>query len=184
QALESLRAGFRDGLISEDVFKQLEGKLLDVKDGGEGAAGAISILGGSAKEASGELEDGTKELDKFHKTAMELASNEKIAAMEFSADIRVAEIEADAKKVEAVMSSLATTVDSTGQVLGGLFDDRFGNNDLSRWDQVGLDSAIRKEQERREEAVKLQNEAAKAQIENMKARTEALRNGEGLIKID
>jgi len=184
RALESLRAGFRDGLVSEEVFRELESGLLAVKQGGDAGALSLSTMGGAADDAAGEFQEGAKRFEEFEKAAMELASNERIKAMEFTANIRVAEIEADAQKVEAIMNSLSTTIESTGQVLDGLYSDRYGNDDLSRWDQVSLDSAIRKEQEGREEALRLQNELTRTQIESMRARTEALRNGDGLIKIE
>ncbi|MDN3521516.1 phage tail tape measure protein [Halomonas ramblicola] len=155
----------------------LDGNLIEVGK-------SISVMGGAAKEAGKDVEDGGEKFSEFEKTLLELESNEKIKAMEFTASIAVAGLEADAQKVEAVMGSLATTVDSTSQVLDGLFSDRFGNDDLSRWDEVSLDSAIRKQEEAQQEAIGLQNELARQQIASLKARTEAMRNGEGLIKID
>lgn len=174
EAINVLSADIDD---TSQYVRGLDGNLIDVNK-------TISTLGEVTKGAGNEADEGAKKFGEMEQAAMELASNEKIKAMEFSANIAVAEIEADAQKVEAIMSSLGKTIDNTSQLLGGLYSDRYGNDDLSRWDEVGLDSSIRKQEEAQQAAIKLQNELAKSQIENLKARTQALQSGEGLIKID
>ncbi|WP_253449257.1 phage tail tape measure protein [Halomonas sp. Y3] len=119
-----------------------------------------------------------------HELAMEqLFSNERIRTLELSVDLQTAQIEAEMRKAEAAFDSINTTIQSTEELLGGLFDLRFGG-DLGRWDQLQLDKQIEAERKARDEAFELQKKQIEAQIEMMKARTDALRNGDGLIKIE
>ena len=48
---------------------------------------------------------------------------------------------------------------------------------------AGLESELDKESKRRDEALKLQKDLTKAQIRMMEAQTDAINNGDGLIKV-
>ncbi len=49
-----------------------------------------------------------------------LASNERIKAMEFTATINVAQIEADTQRIEAAFESINVTIGSTGDVISSV----------------------------------------------------------------
>lgn len=154
----------------------LDGDLIDVNK-------TISTLGEVTKDAGDEADEGAKKFSDLGVELEKLASNERIKAMEFSADIAVAEIEGDVARVEAAFGSLNTGIESTGRTLSSLWGDLAGG-DLSRMQQIDLEKALRAESEYREKEFKLQEKLAKQQIELMKAKTKMLNEGEGLIKID
>lgn len=113
-----------------------------------------------------------------------LASNERIKTLEFKAEIDVARIQADAEKVVAAFGSINVGIESTGDVLGGLFGmfDKLGNLDSSAYRAVF--DQIDKENTLREKSFELQKKLTEAQIENMRAQTQRLSGGDALIKID
>lgn len=113
-----------------------------------------------------------------------LASNERIAQISAAMNIAVASIEADAQKAVAAFESIGKGIESTGKLLGDLFK-AYGDYDNLEWAQVRMiEDAIRKEQQLRQDQFELQKELTKAQIEEMRARTESFKTGGGLIKID
>ena len=118
----------------------------------------------------------------FELAMEELASNERIRNLELFVDLRVAEIEGETARIEAAFNSINTTIESTGETLEGLYS-ILGSGDLSRFQEMDLEREIKRESERRDEALRLQNELTQAQIDQMRVRTEALRNGDGLINI-
>jgi hypothetical protein len=78
----------------------------------------------SSKAAAKALADEAKELRRVEEAAQKyalelekLASSERIKALEFRAEINVAQIQADAQKVIAAFDSISSTIGSTGDVL-------------------------------------------------------------------
>ncbi|WP_018871978.1 phage tail tape measure protein [Thioalkalivibrio sp. ALJ16] len=131
-----------------------------------------------AKTATQEVAEQSDEL----KIALEeLASNERIKYMEFEAQMNVAEVQAQAQEVEAVFGSINNTMDSTADLLGGLFGQLEG---ASRWDQLDIRSQIERENRIREEAHERQMRMADAHIDALKERTKAMRRGDSMIKVD
>lgn len=108
-------------------------------------------------------------------TLQELSSNEKIAAMEFTARIKIAELEADAKKVEAVMESVGKVFEATGQVVESLvtgFDVAFTDED-----RQFFKDQIQRQLDFEQEAQAIQRLTAEAEAEKVQAQAEALRDG-------
>ena len=119
---------------------------------------------------------------KAEQQLVQLASNEKIAQIEFSARIKIADLEADAKKVEAIMGTLTAVFNATAQVIESLvvgFDSSITDADRDFFknqieERMRLDKA----------ALEITKKQADAQIELMRAKAQALASGTSLIKID
>ncbi len=113
-----------------------------------------------------------------------LASNEKIKTIEAKVKLDIANVEANAKIAQALIEGISTTISSTGEVLGKLFDS-LGKSDTLSWDSLNrVQKQIDIENKARTEAFALQKNLTDAQIESMKAQTNALQKGDGLIKVD
>lgn len=67
-----------------------------------------------------------------------IASNERIKNIEATVSLNVEQLKADVERVKAAFASIDTTIESTGDLLGGLFgnlvstDDIFKREKLSR----------------------------------------------------
>ena len=97
--------------------------------------------------------------------------------------LMTARIEADAKKTVAAFESIGTTITSTGQVLDGLFNSLKDYSSLD-WAAIRkIEDQVDKENTLRQDAFDLQKKLTNAQVESMKAQTNALNSGQGLIKI-
>lgn len=101
-------------------------------------------------------------------------------AMEWTAKLDIAQVEAAAKVLEAAFGSVSVSIESTGETLVGLFGAFEGLTTKQRW---MLEDEIKRESERRAKAFELQEKLTDAQIRSMDARTEAMERGEGLITI-
>lgn len=110
-----------------------------------------------------------------------IASNERIKTMEFAVKIKVAEIEADAKKVSAAFDSIGVTISATTELLGGMFDIWSKAGSLrEKWQ---MEDWIEQQLEIQRDALDKQNELIDAQIENMNAQTNALERGDPFVTI-
>jgi len=119
---------------------------------------------------------------KFEETLAQLASNERIAAFEFTAEIKVAEIEADAKKVTAAFDTIASSIQSANDLTSSLFS-QLSDPNLSGFDKFTLESGIRKAEKQAAEQLQLQKILTKAQTDNLNARTKILQNGGSTINV-
>lgn len=142
---------------------------------GKAAAGALQPVIDETKKA-------VEASESFKLKLEELASNERIKLIEAKVKLNVAEVEADTKRIEAAFGSINTTIESTGNLLGDLFSAL--NQADSRWNRDTIETEIRKESQRRDEALKIQKDLTQAQIDALKARTRAMDRGDALIKVD
>lgn len=104
-------------------------------------------------------------------------------AVEWTAKLDIAKVEAEAKKMEAMFESINTTIESTGELLGDLYG-TYTNKDLSIAEKWEIEEAIEREQERRDKALDLQEKMTEAQVELTEAKIKALEKGEALIKVE
>jgi len=102
-------------------------------------------------------------------------------AMEWSAKIDIAEAEASSKVLVSAFESVGFTIESTGETLVGLFS--FMSN-LSGREKYLLEAEIKKESERRERALVMQEKMTYAQLAYMEAKTAALEGGQAMITIN
>lgn len=142
------------------------------------AMAEIEVSAGVVVETFKEVEDQT---EKTRNKLLELASDERIKIMEFSASIEIAGIEAATAKVEAAFQSIDNTMSSLTDNIGTLFTalgeaESFGE----KW---ALQDQIEKENKARERTLDLQNKLIKAQVEAQEIRNDQARAGGGLISI-
>lgn len=111
----------------------------------------------------------------------EIASNERIKTIDAYVKLNVADLEAQTKRVEAAFNSIDTTIQSTGDLLGGLF----GNlSSADTYTKLRIIEQIEAENKRRDAALELQKQLTQAEIENIQAKSRALERGDSVIKID
>lgn len=157
---------------------------------------ALTAYGQSAKDVKKPIDDikrATVELTESQKLSIQhsykmeevltkLANNEKIKAMEFTAEIKVAGIQAQADIVVAAYQSISTAVESTSKAtsdIWGLYSEK------AAW--VGgdeLEAAALRQEDRQQDALNLQRDLTNAQIETLNAQARSLNNGGSQIKID
>ncbi|MCW7755418.1 phage tail tape measure protein [Desulfobotulus sp. H1] len=101
--------------------------------------------------------------------------------VEWEAKLEIAEVEANAKKVEAIVFGLSNTISSTGQVMTDLFKlwdtAQFGSQ------QHQIESWIREELRIRKEAHEKQLQMSDAEMRLMDARADRYRFGDPLISV-
>jgi TP901 family phage tail tape measure protein len=119
----------------------------------------------------------------FADASNEISLDEKLALIESNSQIATARIQADAQVMSSAFDSIGVSVSSTADLLGDLFG-QLGNDNISKFDKLGLKEQIEIENERREDNLRLQERLVNAQIRELNLRAEALRNGGGLITID
>ncbi|MCK7542973.1 phage tail tape measure protein [Marinobacter bryozoorum] len=144
-------------------------------------SGGVIRSGKAMDEAAEKTRNVIEESEEYRLKLLEIASDERIAQIEAKVSLDIAEVEANATKVVALAESISDTFASTGDVIASLF-----GSDAPEWDKFGFETReqIRKENKMREEAFELQKDLTKAEIQNMKEKTKALRKGDSLIKVD
>lgn len=182
EAYEEVRAAFDQGLIDQEQFDELTAYYREMVNGAKTGKKAQEEL---AKEVlnSEEAILKAREAVLAHELALEeLASNERIRSMEFAATISVAQLEADARKVEAILSATSDTITGLAESAAGMWETLAGG-DLSMRQQWDLERAIKQQLDIQQQAADQQARLIDAQIEQLRAKTEALRRGDGLITI-
>jgi len=103
--------------------------------------------------------------------------------VEWEAKLQIAEVEANARKVEAIMNSVAVSVQGAAEVLqsifgnmGALKDAGFSKYEIERW----IDAQISIQ----ERGLALQERMAESEMRYKEARVAALSSGDSLITID
>lgn len=175
--------GYEQGLV-----KASEGAL-KLKSASEGvtpplktSADALEKLGKKSDLTNKELIELQKNLKDAEVELAKIASNERIKNIEFKVQLQVADIEAQTKRIERAFASIDSTVNSTADVLNSLFG-LFGKG-LSFQEMFDVRDQIDQENRRRDDALALQKKLTEAQIEQMKAQTQALLRGDAMIKVD
>lgn len=145
------------------------------------ATGAFASVSTAAADQAKKVDEATKKAQEFQAKMEEIASNERIKTIEAYVNLNVADLESQAKRVEATFDSINTTVNSTGDLLGSLFGSLAS---ADTYTQLRIIEQIEAENKRRDAALELQRKVTEAEIENIKAKTRALDRGDSLIKID
>lgn len=178
------------GIKMVPIIDEATGKITGYNMSMAGAAPAAGKLADSSKAAASALDETGKAADKAKEKAdsyklkmEEIASNERIKTIEARVQLNIAQLQADTEKVKAIFASIDNTVNSTGSMITSLFD-KIGNYNLSSSDYYDIKDQIALENERRGEALELQKQLTLATIEEIKARTQSMINGDALIKID
>lgn len=146
------------------------------------ATGAFAAVGDSASKSADKIAKTTKKTDEFRIKMEEIASNERIKTIEAAVSLNIAQLEADTERAKALLSSIDTTISSTGDLIGTLFG-QLGNT-ASSFDKLGIEQQIDLENKRRQEALDIQKKLAEAEIARIDAQTSALARGDALIRVD
>ena len=101
-------------------------------------------------------------------------------SMEWKAKLDIAEVQANAKKVESMFESIGEGIKSTGDLLGDLFGEL---GDASAWDKLGIQSQIEAENKRRQQEFDLQKKLVESEIALNEEKLAKLESGEALITI-
>jgi len=178
---------FRDGKISAEEYAQALA-LIETKQ--KNLSPSFGPVTEAAKRQAEEMAKNAKETEKAAEKAQQyrlemekLASNERIKLIESAVKLDISNVESNTKKVIAAFDSINNTVSDTGDLLGSLFG-LFKDSNLSFTALSDIRDQIDLENKRRDDAMRLQKELVTAQINQMKAQTNALNKNEGLIKID
>ena len=152
------------------------------------ATGKVNSWSGTIVKSNQSLDDAAEktkkvisETENYRLELEKIQSNENIKVIEAQVSLDIAEVEANAEKVVAIAKTISDAFGSTGDVISNLFGQK---DDASRSDQLELEKQIRKENERRDQAFKLQKKLTEAQIENIREKTKRLAKGDALIKVE
>lgn len=118
----------------------------------------------------------------------ELASDERLQALEFEFNLDLESLKQQGETARAIIDSIGTTIQSTGETLVGLADSLSG---LSGFAALEVRQELQRESDRRDEALELQKQITEAQVrqteaqaEYLEAKTDALASGDAAIQID
>ena len=158
------------------VYDEATGKLIGYTDGISGAADIMSYMYESSSEAAAGIE-------KIGKAAAEnLDLKEKLALIDSQTQIAVANIKAGAEIIGDAFESINTGIESTGDLLGSLFDN-LGEADNFR-ELFMIEDQIKLENERRAKEFELQEKQLKLLERQLKARQEMMKSGGALITVN
>lgn len=104
-------------------------------------------------------------------------------SIEWKAKVDIAQIESATKTVEAAFKSVDNTITDTGKTLDSLMG-TYADLMKSGKGTAFMEQMIEDENKRRDQALEIQKSLTEAQIENMKARTQAIQSGQAMISID
>lgn len=147
------------------------------------AARAMAEMEATAGPVAKELEKVAEISETLHIKMLELATDERIKTMELTAKVQVANIESETERIKSAFESTVSVFENTGKMLGGLFS-MFGDDSLSLSEQWSIADQIDQENNRRDRSLDMQEALTSAQVELMTAKVDAVRNGDGLLKVD
>ncbi len=150
--------------------------------------GKVNSFSGTIVKSSKAVDDAAEKTKKLVKESeayqiklLEIASDERIKLIEAKVSLDIAEVEANAQKVEAIAKTISETFVDTGKVISDLFG---GYDDASRSTQIDMASQIKKENEFRKQALDDQSKLTKAEADYIRQKTQNLKRGDALIKVD
>lgn len=179
---DQLQEAWAQGRITSDEL--VKGfSLIDKEQ--EGLDKKLGVTTKSIADQAREAEKAAEKAAQYRLELDKLASNERIKTLEFKANLDIANVQEQTKRIQAAFESLDNTVNSTADVINKAFGLLAGGGDL-------IDSSVRNklfaqldiENANRDQALRLQAELTAAQIKVLNAQAEQLTRGDALIKID
>lgn len=171
--LEKLKPAYDGTAISAKDLGEKSGKVNTIFDETGKVIGYSDALGGISTQFKGvsasvdpakkSMEEAQKKAEEMKIKLLELASDERIKAMEFSASIQTTQIKADSEMVVASLDSIGKSVESNASLLASLF------TNAPDWDQFGFSA-----RQYSEDANNRLNELNDAQIKLITAQTDYL----------
>ena len=122
-----------------------------------------------------------KRQDDFLVKMAQIASDERIKNIEANVSINIASLEADSRKAIAIIELLGSSIATTGELLGSLFGLFAAKEDPFK--EGAIERQIKLENENRKRQLDQEQQLVDAQVRILDAKTEALREGGGLITI-
>jgi len=179
------RAEF-DLLEAAEQNEYVEAKRVATKAGWIDASGnAVSAMEKEAKalekeeqlrkEASKALFEQTQQTLNFQLALEKIYSDERIKSMELEFSLNIEEVKQNAETARAIIETIGETVNSTGETLTGLAELLTGFSSTSSSGYREIMEIIQNEETRRDEAIKMQQEITRAQVDQMDAQTTLLR---------
>lgn len=144
-------------------------------------SGTIVKSGKAVEDTAKKTEELVKQSEAYQIKLLEIGRDERIANIEAKVSLDIAEVEANARKVEAIADTIGKTFENTGTVITGLFD-TFTN--ASSFDQLEISAQIRKENERRQQALDDQSKLTDAQVQLIREKTRALQRGDAMLQVN
>ncbi|MBY6032193.1 phage tail tape measure protein [Marinobacter daepoensis] len=144
-------------------------------------SGTIVKSGKAVEDTAKKTEELVKQSEAYQIKLLEIGRDERIANIEAKVSLDIAEVEANARKVEAIADTIGKTFENTGTVITGLFD-TFTN--ASSFDQLEISAQIRKENERRQQALNDQSKLTDAQVQLIREKTRALQRGDAMLQVN
>ncbi|WP_372986926.1 phage tail tape measure protein [Marinobacter sp.] len=168
--------------------KELSDNNQSLQLGYDEATGKINSFSGTIVKSGDAMEDTAKKTEKAVEKSEEffiemekIASNERIKNIEANISLDIAEVEANAKKVEAIADTISDTFANTGKVITDLFG---GFDDASRSTQIDLSKQIRQENEFRQQALNDQSKLTQAQVDLIKEKTRQISRGDSVLTVN
>lgn len=172
EALDAVRFQFEKGNLTQAQYAAAVKAIDDAA--AKAGVNLVTMADQQGKNAKS-TKDMAEASEKFALEWEKILSAERTAIFEASADIQVAQIEADAERAVAAMDMLATSFTNTGDVLSELFG--LWSEADSLMDQTQLAEWIEREYEIREQLAQAQIDLINAEIARMEAQTAMLENG-------
>jgi tape measure domain-containing protein len=181
-----LNEAFDGGSLSAEQYTQALDAVFAKNQDLQGQVGQWdATFGPLVAGLTGTAESAKKATEEVAKTAVELekiASNERIKNIEARVTLDVAQIESDTDIAVAAIENVGTAIQSTSELLGGLFDNRL---EADTWEERRqIEKGIAEQTKRQGEELRKNNQLIDAQIKKINAQTDALRRGDALITID
>lgn len=144
-------------------------------------SGTIVKSGKAVEDTAKKTEELVKQSEAYQIKLLEIGRDERIANIEAKVSLDIAEVEANARKVEAIADTIGKTFENTGTVITDLFG-TFTN--ASSFDQLEISAQIRKENERRQQALNDQSKLTDAQVQLIREKTRALQRGDAMLQVN
>lgn len=191
-AVDELQRTARDsgGALGEvsRTTKELSDNNKSLQLGYDKATGKVNSFSGTIVKSGKSVEEAAKKTEKLveksedYYVAMEkIASNERIKNVEAKVSLDIAEVEANAKQVEALLDTIGKTFENTGTVISNLFG---GFDNASRSTQIDLARQIRQENEYRQQALDDQSKLTQAQVDLIREKIRKISRGESAITVN
>lgn len=127
------------------------------------------------KEAAKALFEQTQQALDFALALEKIYSEERIKELELKFNLDIEEVRQNAETARAIIATVGDTVTSTGETLVGLAELLSGFSSTSSSGYREIMEIIQNEEARRDEAIRMQQEITRAQVEQMDAQTALLR---------
>ena len=134
------------------------------------------------KRVQDAMQAATDKANDFKLKAQELNAKKFEAILTASVDLKVAEVEAQTKRIEAAFASLNEGIKSTGDTLTGLADSLVKNTNPNN--ESIIKKMMEQENDRRQQEFDLQKTLTEQQIDIGKIKIDKLRKGDAMIKVD